>query len=496
MVAGPLAVEGSPPPDSWRLEPACAALTQGLLVSPFGHLEAGLALFLALPDKAGGGWLAALRAVVPITDASGKVSPCAAVAFTCAGLAAMGLDRDALSTFSEPFTEGMFQADRRRRLGDLEPLVIPNGPVWGGGGIADAAAFSVVHAVLLIYADADAAAAAIGATARGALAARGVSVIRQIAMSLMYDAQGIAREHFGFADGISQPAPFGEAIQTPTGAPMPRDPWHGVAAGDVLMGHVDAHGEPAPGPLVKATPGPATNLPQGNAPDGFRDLGLNGSYLVIRELRQDVSRFWLSMDQAAADLADAAIDSAGLAERLVGRTMDGDVLSPGGPLPPSGGEPQNSLGYLARDPHGFGCPMGSHIRRANPRDGLAPTPGLSPTLLHAANNHRLMRRGRKYGPPIADPRVDDGQDRGLLFMALNTDLARQFEFVQQNWLLNQTFAVLFDETDPLLGPKGPFTLPATPLRRRAQVETYIQLVGGEYFFLPSLPALDYLESLP
>jgi hypothetical protein len=39
------------------------------------------------------------------------------------------------------------------------------------------------------------------------------------------------------------------------------------------------------------------------------------------------------------------------------------------------------------------------------------------------------------------------------------------------------------------------TIPARPLRLRIPVDTYIRLVGGEYFFLPSLPALAYLASL-
>ncbi|WP_404334805.1 hypothetical protein AB2M62_14340 [Sphingomonas sp. MMS12-HWE2-04] len=157
--------------------------------------------------------------------------------------------------------------------------------------------------------------------------------------------------------------------------------------------------------------------------------------------------------------------------------------------------PDNAFGFYDRDRHGMGCPMGSHVRRANPRDGLAPTPGDKQTLLDAANNHRILRRGRKYGPTIADPRVDDGKERGLLFIALNTDITRQFEFIQQTWLLNPNFAFLYDETDPLLGPKGGFTLPEKPLRRIIEVDTFVQMAGGEYFFLPSMPALNYLASL-
>ena len=80
-------------------------------------------------------------------------------------------------------------------------------------------------------------------------------------------------------------------------------------------------------------------------------------------------------------------------------------------------------------------------------------------------------------------------------MCLNTDISRQFEFVQQTWLLNQNFATLVDESDPLVGPKGSFTVPNEPLRRIVEVETFIQMAGGEYFFLPSMPALKYLAQL-
>ena len=117
------------------------------------------------------------------------------------------------------------------------------------------------------------------------------------------------------------------------------------------------------------------------------------------------------------------------------------------------------------------------------------------TLLQAANNHRILRRGRKFGPKIENPRVDDRRDRGLLFMCLNADIARQFEFVQQTWLLNSTFATLFGEQDPLLAPAGPMTIREQPLRRTVHVETYVQLAGGDYFFLPSMAALRYLAML-
>jgi len=73
-------------------------------------------------------------------------------------------------------------------------------------------------------------------------------------------------------------------------------------------------------------------------------------------------------------------------------------------------------------------------------------------------------------------------------------LTGHFEFIQQTWLLNRNFATLYDETDLLMGPRGRFTIPKQPLRRIVDVQTFIQLAGGEYFFLPSLPALRYLSS--
>jgi Dyp-type peroxidase family len=509
------AARGPPTPSgSWRLVPEHARRAQGLVASAFGHLPAAAALFLEQPHGAGGAWIAALRQRVPITDATGKTPAAAALAFTWSGLAAMRLDEEALATFSTPFREGMHQVDRRRRLSDLPGggTVIDGGPIWsanvpdpyaGEAGGATPPTAVTVHALLLLYAADEGALAAQRAAAEEALRPHRVRAVRTLRLTLRVDDAGVPREHFGFADGMSQPVPFGDAIVPPTwpGAAEERR-WHGVPAGEILMGHPNAHREPAPGPIVAASPEARETLPASGAPEGFLDLGLDGSYLVVRELRQDVAAFWRSMEAAARALDDARIDATWVAERVVGRTRDGDPLAPGGTLPREGGERANDFGYAERDPHGLGCPLGAHIRRANPRDSLPSRDGFRPSLDHApallasANGHRVLRRGRKFGPDIADPRADDGADRGLLFLCLNTDIARQFEFVQQTWLLNQAFATLFDETDPLLGPRGRFTIPATPVRLRPAVETYVRLAGGEYFFLPSLPALDYLARLP
>jgi Dyp-type peroxidase family len=525
---------------SWKLKPPHDAQTQGIVVSGFSDLPAAKALFLMYdwPENgpgaavvAGkGAWLKDLAEVAPITDSDGKDARAASIAFTWTGLQKSGLSAEALASFSQPFREGMYQEDRLRRLGDRikdewQPPVIEGGPRWSGntpvkddrtlGGPdkgeppRQVITLTTVHAMLLLY-DKDAKTVEDWADAVGtALAAHNVKIVHQLALDLQLDAKGIAREHFGFADGLSQPIPFGiddggedDTIVLSNGQPAPRDPWHGVPLGEILLGHLNAHAEDAPGPLVPDDLLARTSdLKQQGAPEGYFNFGLNGSYMVVRELRQYVARFWNSLADNAArirahDPAATHVTTEWLAERVVGRNVDGHMLCPSGFLAPDAYDfPQNAFGFIEADPHGHGCPVGSHVRRANPRDSLAKDVASAQTLLDAANNHRILRRGRKYGPPAADRQSDDGAERGLLFICLNADIARQFEFVQQTWILNKNFATLYDETDPLVGPKGGFTIGEQPLRRIVDVETFIQSAGGEYFFLPSLPALKYLASL-
>lgn len=502
---------------SWKLKPDTARKTQGLIASHFGHLPAAMALFLALPMGAGGAWLLALRQVLEFTDATGsREDPsAAAIAFTYSGLLVMKLPTEALDSFSVPFREGMHQVDRQRRLRDDPALstVVAGGPRWSGNLLEAGQPPTplTVHVALLVYELDDERLDAVVRRVEGVLSAEKVKISHRVRLRI--DIDDVTREHFGFADGISQPVPIGDAIVPPSGPDAATQlHWHGVKAGEILLGHENIHNERAPGPVLSAdAAGNTKRLSKNGAPQGFLDLGLNGSYLVIRELKQDVAGFWRSMEAAAQAIGAPHVDGRWIAERVIGRTLDGDVLLPEGATGPSSDQGQshqaNNFGFARTDVHGFGCPLGSHIRRANPRDSLpsrdsaAPVLTGTPELLDASKAHRILRRGRKYGPDIADTRHDDAKERGLLFMCLNSDLVRHFEFVQQSWLLNPSFATLFDETDPLLGPHQALdpprkmSIPACPIRWRPEVHTYVQMAGGEYFFLPSIPALDYLASL-
>lgn len=536
MDAGPVSAPASSTP-SWKLADTPAAVTQGLVVSGFGNLETGRALFLELgKGLRGGAWLSALQMVAPISaavppDKSAGEAPrrAAAISFTGTGLAQMGLDPSALASFSRPFREGMFQEDRLRRLGDRRgddwlSTVVSGGPQWSANSPlrdagAQAAAGNVpeddvveahlptpvtVHALLLLYADTEEAAEQWAAEVEQALSSHDVRIARRLPLVLDVEGAGISREHFGFADGLSQPEPYDEdGAVTLAGKAAPKDPVQGVPLGEFLIGYTNGHHEKAPGPFAPdAARAAAAGLPPHPQAEGFFDLGLNGSYMVVRELKQDVAAFWNSMDANTARIREqdpkhsGHVDAGWLAERVIGRDLEGHLLCPGNKLAAGpDGLPRNDFLFHQRDPQGVGCPPGSHVRRAYPRDALAPTESEREGLLEAANNHRILRRGRKYGSKIADKKTPDDEDRGLLFICLNTDIARQFEFVQQTWLLNSNFATLFDETDPLVGPPGRMTIREQPLRRTVHVDTFVQMVGGDYFFLPSLPALAYLAAL-
>ena len=490
---------------SWKLDPAIAPQTQGIIVSPFSSLDAAEALFLSLENTATGAWLQALRGELDISDATdekGERTANAAIAFTWSGLKLMGLAEQALASFSVPFRQGMHQPDRQRRLGDTAgaATVIPGGPRWSGNNLPPAEGIAgtplTVHVVLLLYATDDTALDTRLLSLVPRLSQHGLRVVHQRRLCLMSDKEGKIREHFNFVDGMSQPVLHGQWIRPPSGpAGELRLRWHGIEAGEVLLGHINAHEEPAPGPVVASSPVAARLLSADGVSEGLRNLGLHGSYLVIRELYQDVAAFWNSMQQAANALG-AGITADWVAERAVGRTQEGVLLRPAGTPAVPPGVADNDAGFDQLDRYGLGCPLGSHIRRGNPRDSLPSRDGPVEGLLQASNAHRILRRGRTFGPKLEDRLQDDGEIRGLLFMCLNSDIARQFEFVQQAWMLNPGFATLIQETDPIMGPRGRFTIPALPVRRCPVVETFVRFAGGEYFFLPSLPALEYLATLP
>ena len=194
------------------------------------------------------------------------------------------------------------------------------------------------------------------------------------------------------------------------------------------------------------------------------------------------------------------------------------------------GIPVNSSNHFNYDddPLGQRCPIGSHVRRANPRTGDYPT-GVNgfwsrmirllgfkrrhpyDDLVASTRFHRILRRGRPYGSALTPEQAlqthDDSQERGLHFVCLGANISRQFEFVQNAWLISSKFAGLPTEQDPIVGNRQPlhggeatdgFTIPQHGAASRcvSGLPQFVTVVGGGYFFLPGLAALKYIASEP
>lgn len=172
---------------------------------------------------------------------------------------------------------------------------------------------------------------------------------------------------------------------------------------------------------------------------------------------------------------------------MLGRWQDGRSLVRHA-YPDEGQGIDNDFTFQREDPQGFACPFGAHIRRANPRDSIDTD---SANQLTLSNRHRILRVGRPYPAP-------GGGLPGLMFMCLNADLERQFEFLQQTWILGSAFHHLGNEQDPFLGHNsgiGVFTVPTpTGPVRLPDVPDFVRVRGGGYFFMPGRTSLLWLAS--
>lgn len=481
--------------------------TQALVKTGFGKLRGGCYHLLRIEDAAAARiWLRALH-LPAFGDIGGGnvIEEAVQIAFTAAGLRALGHDAGLLAAFAPEF--GISLADdpsRSRRLGDIGA----NAPElwdWGAGAREP-------HVLLMLFAPRERI-AAFSARMRSEARAAGLTVIAELPTGDMG-----GREPFGFLDGISQPEVDWTGTREP-GSAADMEFHNYMAPGEVLLGYVNEYNLYTERPLLDPNVTGAASLPPAADAPEKRDLGRNGSYLVFRQLSQDVRGFWHWVRREAG-----ADDAVNLAEAMVGRKMSGEPFAALGnrDIPGIADRARNGFTY-AGDPDGRVCPIGGHIRRANPRTGDFPEGrmgllkkllallGLTGTAeadrIASTRFHRLLRRGREYGTWLdpADavkPNAPDPQS-GLHFICLNANLARQFEFVQSAWLASAKFAGMTGEQDPLLGNRMPFppgqvtdrfTRPHAdgPCRVARGVPQFVRVRGGAYFFLPGLRAKDWL----
>lgn len=283
-------------------------------------------------------------------------------------------------------------------------------------------------------------------------------------------------EHFGYVDGIAQPSVLGSKLPAfkGDGTPRKRRGWDPLQPGEFVLGQLDESGQIQ-----------------------FRSrFFANGSFMVFRKLRQHVTRF---RDYVADVARKNGSTPEAIGAKMIGRWPSGAplMLSPDRDDPELGADDQRNNDFrYADDPEGKRCPLGAHIRRNNPRED--PTgPGVVQSRLH-----RVIRRSTPYGSRLPDGAADDGEDRGALFVVINADIARQFEFVQQNWVnsvKSSTGLTLPADRDPLVGQQlsgrnaGKLLIPSSDCKKGPTIAwglpTFVTTRGGAYFLLPSLDAL-------
>lgn len=483
---------------------------QGLLHSGYANLTEASFLLLRINDRvAARAWLAGL----PITTAAERdTSTVLQVALSASGMRALGVAKSVVAGFSAEFLSGMAGDEgRSRRLGDVAANA-PSRWRWGSQFAPDL--------LVMLYAT-----PAIGLSAWCARIItdafrQGFEILRDLPTSDMH-----GYEPFGFVDGISQPHIDWQAQRRP-GTVADIEYGNLINAGEFLLGYQNEYGLYTDRPLLDPAMQGAAALPAAEDDPSRRDLGRNGSYLVLRELQQDVRGFWQFVASQAANRAGATH----LAEAMVGRHTTGEPLVPGTRhIRGIGGNTkdiaQNGFTY-DDDRDGLRCPFGAHIRRANPRTGDMPGgrqgllsrltrmlgifhPNLQEDLIAASRFHRILRRGREFGaflsPDDAMSRDAPDPGSGLHFICLNANIARQFEFVQNAWLMSAKFAGMSGESDPLIGNREPFPV-GTPTdgfgrpqpngitQRFCGLPQFVTVSGGAYFFLPGLRALQFLAA--
>ena len=488
---------------------------QGLVRYGHGHMTEARFIPLRIRDpRAARAWLRA----APVTTAV-RILPrprtALQVAFTREGLEALSVPAPVIAGFSPEFVSGMAgEEGRSRRLGDTGPSA-PSGWPWGGPG-------KVPHVLVLVYAEPG----RLEPWVRTVMRDPWTAAFQVLSTPPPAPLDGV--EPFGFVDGISQPVLDWDRRRVIDGRDQ-LEYGNVVSLGEFLLGYPNEYGQYTDRPLIDGTDDPLGELPLAEDAPGRRDVGCNGTYLVIRQLSQDVRGFWQFLERQANGDARARRT---LAEAMVGRAMTGEPLIPTGGRPIPGIDPedpddvrQNQFTFES-DALGTACPFGAHIRRANPRNADLPghPAGLVSRLIRtlgfdrksvredaiaAARFHRILRRGREYGPslPVEEAArpggLDGDEERGLYFICLNASITRQFEFVQSAWLMSTKFGGLAEESDPLVGARQPlpgcpvtntFSLPqAAGVRRRITgLPQFVTVRGGAYCFLPGIRALRYL----
>jgi Dyp-type peroxidase family len=415
------------------------------------------------------------------------------VALSFQGLSALSVKAADLAKFPAAFRAGM--AGRATAIGDVGLSAPAN---W----IVPFSTPTTVHAILQVAADDEVAlndrVSEISATA--AFQA-GVTVLLRQEGRTRVDEPG--HEHFGFKDGVSQPGLRGvNAPDDPLANPDQGHPGQDLLwPGEFILGY--------PTQIAKAAAGESgLNTHAGPVSKSGPAWTADGSYLVFRRLAQDVPAFTQQLQTLSAQ---TGLPVPLLGAKLVGRYKSGCPLeerefhtaSPAqSPVDPGVAAPAladsdtvNNHFEFGDDPAGAVCPLAAHIRKAYPRDER--TQNKADDSESSTQTHRLLRRGIPFGRSFGAPQGGGANDpRGLLFFAYQKDIESQFEFVQSSWVNSAAFPPfptgVTPGQDPIIAQSPIGSFQVDPTKPNISVRHFVTTTGGEYFFAPSISALQKL----
>ena len=409
-----------------------------------------------------------------------KPSTCVNIGITHAGLAALGVPQASLDSFPHEFVAGM--AARNVMIGDTGPS---DPSKWK----AEWRHVDRVHLVISVYGDK---AKYCASAADRILSARGAFHVLAKLDGAGFEGDKV---HFGYRDSISQPQ-----FRGVHGPDTRRDDQPYAELGAMLLGHRT----------------PIENLywevPQPNV------LGHNGSFNAFRVLEQQVEEFEDFLTDCADELLAKPVGEKLLppgsekdwdppmtrkeamremvAAKMLGRWRNGVPLELS-PMTPSPKDsiPDDKLNDFAysKDPDGQKCPIGSHLRRSNPRDAKT---------VQRNTNHarRIIRRGIPYGPQY-NPKKPVKAERGLLGSFMCASLTGQFEALLYDWTnLGLQDPRITGSNDPILGNNDPlYSRMSFPVGDEVVTfrgfPHFVHTRGGAYLFQPSISAIRHLASL-
>jgi porphyrinogen peroxidase len=389
-----------------------------------------------------------------------------AIAFSHSGLAKLGLKETSKHPFPTPFRSGQGSRLREKLLRDVPRE-------WRWSDVEGVDGRQTVHVLIAQWWSGEK--PQMPAPSTDAFSR--ITIVENRPNSFRED--GKLYEPFGFRDGIAQPVIRG--LRDEEGVDPKRVKQDAgelyedrvIDPGEIVLGYRNGYDELAYTPDVEHW----TQSGRATHPGGR--FTLNGSYLAVRQIEQDVEMFRALEEQIGE----------GICTKLMGRSKDGLPLSwKGAPGARVSDSKADAFRYRVDDADGFVCPKGAHIRRANPRDTLGVDVQSS---IKSTKLHRLLRRGRPY-LEIAE---DKKKREGLFFIACNADLERQFEFICQRWLRNFRFGDLHHQDDPVVGSPAwakTFTMPGLPSGGEMFLTALTRTLGGGYFLLPGITALKFI----